>query len=327
MPGSGRCARCGASLALAAAAINVHPPRAGRLSRFTPSLWRVWHALVRVGSKTSPVIAAFAPRAQVAHFDVGTILRGIVPGWPQFNRGDRPRALVYFFSYVVLLMSAVVLAGTFLGSILLGLAVAMHVTSFCDAVVAVFDSLRDRLIFALTGGLVLSLAVYWPLGWLVSRVATPIQINHTIPPFQRGDVLWYSQRSTPERGELVLYSLTRVTSAGHTEAGHAATFVFEGDWIGRIIANAGESVSLKQRQLLVDGVVSEWQPAAMQNTNADTTWTIPEGHALVFPEGLVPDGAQLKVETLKMLYDVPLVRIRGHVYFRSLPLSRMAILK
>jgi hypothetical protein len=35
----------------------------------------------------------------------------------------------------------------------------------------------------------------------------------------------------------------------------------------------------------------------------------------------------LKVETLKMLYDVPLVRIRGHVYFRSLPLSRMGILK
>ena len=239
----------------------------------------------------------------------------------------RPRALVFFFSYVGLLMPAVVFAGTFLGSILLGLAVAMHITSFCDAVVAVFGSPRDRVIFTLMGGLFLSVAVYWPLGWLVSRVATPIQINHTIPPFQQGDVLWFSRRSIPERGELVLYSLTRLTSAGRTEAGHAANFVFEGDWIGRIIANAGESVSLKQGQLLVDGAVSEWQPAAMQNTNADTTWTIPEGHALVFPEGLVPDGARLKVETLKMLYDVPLVRLRGHVYFRSLPLSRMAILK
>jgi hypothetical protein len=65
----------------------------------------------------------------------------------------------------------------------------------------------------------------------------------------------------------------------------------------------------------------------MQNTNVDATWVIPEGHALVFPEGLVPDGAQLNVQTLKSLYEVPLVQIRGHVYFRSLPLSRMAILK
>ena len=327
MPGSGRCARCSASLALATTAINVHPPRAGRMSRFAPTFWRTWHALERAGSTASPIIAAFAAPAHNVHFDLATLLRGIIPGWPQYYRGNKPRAYAFFFSYVALMLPAVVLAGTFFGSILLGLAVAMHVTSFCDAMVSVFASLTDRVLFTLLGGLVLSLAVYWPIGWLVSRVATPVRINRTIPPFHLGDVLWYSRGANAERGELVLYSLTTLRTAGRTAAGQAANYVFEGDWMGRVIATAGENISLKQGKWYLNGTVTELLPITPQIAEAAAAWTIPAGHALVFPEGLVPNGAQINIETLKSMYIVPLENIRGHVYFRSLPLSRMAILK
>src|SRR3990172_6356595 len=127
MPGSGRCARCGASLALATAAIDVHPPRAGRLSRFELTFWRFWHGMGRAGSKASSALPAFGSRSDTVNFDLGTMRRCVVPGWPQYRRGDRPLAFVFLLGYLCFLVPGVVLAGTWLGSLLLGLAGAMHV--------------------------------------------------------------------------------------------------------------------------------------------------------------------------------------------------------
>ncbi len=326
MPGSGRCARCGASLALATVVIDVHPPRAGRLSRLAPTFWRLWHGIGRVGAKASPALAAFAARTEDTHFDLATMLRCIIPGWPQYHRGDRPRAFVYLFGYFCLLLPGVMLAGTWLGSLLLGLAGAMHIVSVCDAVVSVFATPSDRFAFTLVCGLVLCFAVYLPAGWLISRVATPISINATIPPFQQGEVLWYSRWVTPSAGDLVLYSLPRVTTAGRTVGGNAANYVFQGDWIGRIIATSGQTVSIGKGQWLVDGVASEWQPLSNPTFTEDMAWPVPEGSAFILPEGLVPEGAQLNLDILQQVYVIPVERIAGRIYFRSLPFTQMSTL-
>jgi len=326
MPGSGRCARCGASLALATAAIDVHPPRAGRLSRLSPPLWRLWYAVGRMGAKVSPALtAAFASRAAITNFDLPTLLRCIIPGWPQYHRGDRPVAAVYFVGYLSLLLPGIIFAGTWLGSLLLGLAGAMHIVAVCDAVVSAFATPSDRIAFTLVCGLVLCFAVYLPVGWLISRVATPISINMTIPPFQQGEVLWYTRVATPSPGDLVLYTMPRVTAAGRMFGGNA-NYVFQGQWIGRVMAMSGQNVSVDKGRWLVDGMSNKWQPTDSPMLTEGTSWVVPDGHAFIFPEGLVPGGAQLDLGTLQQLYVVPVARIAGRLYFRSSPLSQLSIL-
>jgi Signal peptidase, peptidase S26 len=324
MPGSGRCARCGASLALATAAVNVHPPRAGRLSRLTPSLWRLWHGIGRMSEKASPALAVFGSRVQGNSFDLSTLLRCIVPGWPQYYRGDRPRALVYLFIYSILLLPGLVLAGTWLGSLLLGLAVAMHIVAVCDGLVTTFATPGDRIAFTMATGLVLCFAVYLPAGWLISRVATPIRINATIPPFEQGQVLWYNRSAAPERGSLVVYTLPTVRAAGRLPGGGAVNYVFQGDWIGRVIAMPGQTVSCDNGHWLVNGVLSKWQLTNGPSLNDSRSWHVPDGHVFVYPDGLVPAGTNLDTDILQQIYVIPTTRIAGELYFRSLPLSQMS---
>jgi hypothetical protein len=317
------------SLALATAAIDVHPPRAGRLWRLQLAYWRMWHAIAHLMTRPIPgldALASFSNRADHRNFDLPTMLRCIVPGWPQFHRGDGPRGAVFLFSYLLFVLPSIVLAGTWLGSLLLGLGIAMHIVTVCDAVVATFATPGDRVGFTMACGLVLFLVVYLPLGWAISRVATPIRINATIPPFQQGEVLWYSRLGTPERGDLVMYTLPTIRYAGRAAGGGAANYVFQGDWIGRVIATAGQTVGTKDGRWLVDGMASEWQPLT-PGFGDGSSWVVPQGHVLVLPEGLVPLGAAINNEVLGQIYFVPVARIAGRLYFRSLPFSQMALVQ
>jgi hypothetical protein len=326
MPGSGRCARCGASLALATAAIDVHPPRAGRLSRIELAIWRLWHGVGRLPSSLSQTQATIRTRTEVTYFDLPTLIRCIIPGWPQYRRGDWPRALFYLFTYLCLLLPGLVLTGTWWGSLLVGLAAATHIVSVCDAVVTMFATPSDRVRFTIVCGLWLCCGVYLPVGWLISRVATPISINATIRPFQQGDVLWYSRWAEPSTGDLVVYTLPGLTIAGHMSGGQAANYVFAGNWIGQVMAMPGQKVSVNNGQWLVDGLVSKKQPMHRLAFLDGKSWVVPDGHAFVFPEGLVPAGAQIKTGALDEVFAVPITRIAGRLYFQSLPLSQMSTL-
>ncbi len=324
MPGSGRCARCGASLALSAAAIDVHPPRAGRLSRFELAYWRLWHGIGSLGGSVSQAFAASRDRGDETHFDLATFIRCIVPGWPQYVRGERVRGALYLFAYLGLLLPGLILTGTWPGSLLVGLAGAMHVFAVCDAVVTMFATAADRIRFTLACGLMLCCGVYLPVGWLVSRVATPISINATIPPFQQGEVLWYNRWAAPTTGDLVVYSLPGTRLDGRTAGGQAANFVFAGNWIGRVLASPGQTVSVNDGSWSVDGLASEWQPPEKHAFLEGASWTVAGGHAFVFPEGLLPLGGQIEPRGLDEVFLVPMTRIAGRLYFRSLPLLRMS---
>jgi hypothetical protein len=208
-------------------------------------------------------------------------------------------------------------AGTWLGSLLLGLAGAMHVASICDAVVTTFATPSDRIAFTLTCGLVLCFVWYLPLGWLISRVATPISINQSIPPFQRGEVLWYSRMSTPSHGDLVVFTAPSIT---------AGNYVIQGQWIGRVFAVSGQTVSVDKGQWLVNGVVSDWQLPLHPSLSEGYSCVVPQEHLYVYPDGLVPAAAPVNRDMLQSIYLVPMTRVAGRLYFRSLPFSQMTTL-
>src|SRR5206468_2912163 len=97
-------------------------------------------------------------------FRFGTVLRTIVPGLAQRYRGRPERANIFLYGYIALLVPGLLLLGTMLGSIFLGLAFSMHVASAADALVGKFSRLEDRLAFTLVCAAALGLALYYPIG-------------------------------------------------------------------------------------------------------------------------------------------------------------------
>jgi Signal peptidase, peptidase S26 len=324
MPGSGRCARCGASLALATAAIDVNPPRAGRVARQMPRFWglrRTWGTLFDTARR--PLALTFAGFDDT-NFDLGTMLRVVVPGWAHFYRGRPDRGTVFLCAYLGFLVPGFVLLGTWLGSLLIGLAFGIHVAAAVDAMVGRFSDFAGRVTFSLFCGLGLLCFMYLPIGYLVSRVATPIQITQTVGQFAGGDVLWYNRSADIVPGDVVYYRVPPTDVRGRTENGHAANFVFRDAWINRVVALEGQQVSWKDGALLVDGEPVPWQIRGRFAASVCPPFTVLPGKVLIPPGDLLPPGADMRADTWQRLSMVPRSDVYGRVYFRSSPLSRLS---
>lgn len=323
MPGSGRCARCGAMLALATAAIDVHPPRATGWSRKLPWFTNWQWNINRIRALVWSIICSpFGPREAIVDRPP-SVLALLLPGRAQIQRGEKARGWTFLVLYLGLLAMGALLLGTSRGSILLGLAFTTHVTSAVDAVAANYSSFGDRFRLTLCVGVLLASLVYWPASWAILRVATPLQITGEMPPFQRGDVVWYNRSAAASVGSLVVYEVPELSVAGRMN-GQAAMFNIEGMRINRVAAVAGQQVQWNGSQLLVDGTPAAWQPATPPPDRV-ANFAIPEGHALILPDNLWPREAQLGRDSWKHVAVVPVAQIEGIVYFRNLPWRRLGV--
>ena len=323
MPGSGHCARCGSSLALATTAIDVHPPRAGRYQRHVPQFWglrRGWANFLHAAGQ--PFAAAFA-RIEDTNFDLSTILRLVVPGWAHVYRGRRERGIVFFGAYVGFLLPGLILLGTTLGSLLVGLAFGVHVASAVDATVGGFSDFAGRVAFSLFSGLGLIGLIYLPIGYLVSRVATPIQITQRVGEFESGDVLWYDRSAEIVPGDLVYYEVPETSVNGRVATGHAARFVFRDGWINRVAAIEGQTVSWKDGQMLVDGEPSPWQGRVDVDFARANRSKCLRARCSFLPSALFPTGVQLQAGVWRRLSLVSRNDVYGRIYFRSYPSWRI----
>src|SRR5262249_49865984 len=105
MPGSARCARCGAMLSFAAGAIDVHPPRATAMGKALFGWWRpsvLWRRFTRLLS--AELLPARARVFENAHLDLATVLRSIIPGWANAHTGHWLIGLAFLVCYLALLI-------------------------------------------------------------------------------------------------------------------------------------------------------------------------------------------------------------------------------
>lgn len=323
MPGSQQCARCGASLTLASSEIDTHPPRANPLVRRLPYWWALWRRAHTLRNWLSDGFRAVAGSAQPTHFDTATLFRCLLPGWPQWQRGDRERAALFAVTFLFFLTTGLLLMGRVLGSFLLGLAFSVHVVSITDALVVHYASWRDRVGFTLLTSLAIFFVAYFPAGWAITRVATPFQINGPLPPFIAGDVLWYNRSSQPEVGDWALYEVPNFTVNGRTAGGQAAQFRIQGQRINRVVAQAGDTYAWDGRQLLVDGKPSQWQPESTGRLPSPGPQKVPPGHWLILPNHLLPAGADPGNGYWRRTALIPDAQIHGKVFFQSLPFGKM----
>ena len=218
MPGLDHCGRCGASLRIATAVIDVHPPR-HEIADSRPLNCSGTHSVGPLQPQSARIrfTALDCPPALV-------IARLIIPGWPQLYLGQKIRGWFFLMSYFGFLIAGVLLLGTGFGSILLGLAVAVHASSVIDLVFVATGTEQARILYCFCYGGMVAIVVYLPTIFLFSRFAVPVPIMQATGFLEPGDIVIYNPSayrwSRPQPGDVVIYDMAYTRIPASQQQGH-----------------------------------------------------------------------------------------------------------
>jgi hypothetical protein len=318
MPGVDACGRCGSSLRLATAVIDVHPPRAGPWAK-TVRRWVPWRRVwVRVRDVAVQFRRELAERLDVQLPRREVLGRMIVPGWNQLHAGLKLRGWFFLGAYLVLMPLALLFLGTALGNILLGLAIAVHAGSSIDVVWA---DLGGEIPKPVTAGLILLMLggiVYLPAGWLLTSVAYPLPMQNVGAPLEAGDVFlsnrWAYRNTLPQPGDMVEYHFQGMRLPG--------MIVPAGANIDRVLAGPGSRVRWDKGTLWVDDEPVAWRPLNPERLPAQLAVDVPAEHYFVLPTLITYLSSQTSAEQWRLLGLIRAEQIAGRVYLRHQPLSR-----
>jgi hypothetical protein len=330
MPGSAGCARCSSSLQIATMTMDVTPPRAaswsGRLRRLLALGRHPVYAGRRIADANAAANAAGAERMAEAGSPGPILWRMPIPGWPQLFMGQVWQAWFFFFLFLIPLLAGLFCWGTARGNFFLGAAFVIHQAALLDVLhqLRPDDAFSARIVRSIKGMFLLVLAVYLPAAVVLLLFAQPIIIQFPIGPFDSGDVLLVNHLWPARQGQVVQFTVayTRIDGIPDLHNREGRAFVFDGDYIDRLIAFAGDHVEWDHGQLLIDG-----RPSALIPMNPsslpDHLWlTVPPGDVLIFPT-LVPGmTARLGADNWITVSCVPAERVRGTIYARWSPWSR-----
>ncbi len=322
MPGSSLCARCAATLTFQTDEIDVNPPRASSFERRLPSrlIASVRLSMASIRTVLGKIVGLYRPSA---HFEgqLTEYLSLAIPGLHQIQRGEPQRGKIMLAVYLTLLLLTLVLAGTRVGSLFLGILFAWHVVSAVDALVRDFDQPIDRLRFTATIGILVLALVYLPSLWLIQRFAVPLNIGISTRYFNAGDVVWYSQFANPDVGDLVLYDVPTTGLAGRRNQ-YNVQYRVAGLRINRLVATAGQTLRIEDGKLLVDGDISPWQPAVNLHLAAGQEVIVRPNHVFILPEDMVP-GQTINAQFSQRLGMIPANNVRGALFARTFPPTRV----
>jgi hypothetical protein len=337
MPGLTICGRCGSSLALASD-IEITPPRASvrakRLRRLLPT-WssRDWFTTRQRLARTTRTLRELVGQELATTWPrPGVWLRFIVPGWAQLANGDPRRGRLFLRAFAGLVAGVLFFYASTLGNMLIGLSFSLHVSSVIDALGG-HGGVRQRLYQSLLGMLLLGLLIYFPIGWVVSRVAAPRQLNQTMGEFRQGDVLLANHWDHPEPGQLVFWWMARdIRQSDPYEGsglGHMVYMQRAGERVARVIAGPGQSVEWDGHELRVDGKLLDFKAHHIEPRKLPTEnpFHVSPGYYLI---------QAVDVPIIDQVNDPNLWRatslareefIRGRIYMVYQPLRRRSLVQ
>lgn len=322
MPGITVCGRCGAQLQRSPATIDVHPPRASvrakRWRRWFP--WYRYEAALRSAVGRLPALRT--PELDWDRLPSGIFMRMVVPGWPQTYMGQPRRGRWMLGAFLVLLAAGMLSIGTTFGALLLGTAMAVHISSIMDVLWPITHDWRARAMVVLVCVAAVGTVIYVPPVWALSQIAGVRRIATTAGPLQAGDVLLYRPGRTGNVGDVVLYEITQAQVPSRTAAGYAAIYRVQGEYVDRIIAGAGQSIVWENGQLHVDGQLAPFQPLYPDTLNADLRFTVPPGYYGILPSAQPQDAPSFPPDVWQAMSLVPQTQIRGTVVLRQRPICR-----
>ncbi len=286
MPGTPACVRCGTSLRLQAVAIDVHPPRASPLVRQVRR-WFAWRRLYyplrdfvihRGGALERRAVGVF----DAAPLKPGSLPRMLLPGWAQRFQGRTQRGKAFFGVWSALFTAGLMCLGSTFGSVMFGLAFAVHAGSILDLLLPATDRAPRQIVLRGVAVGAALLALYLPLSRVVTHFVDARQWLVDAGPFASGDVVLFNPRAylgeAPQVGDIVLFrgSDWRVMR-GNTVYGGG------GEGTDRILAGPGSTVAWKHGELWVDGRRSNLRPLNGQALPDQADLPVPAGMYYIVP--------------------------------------------
>ncbi|WP_437193905.1 hypothetical protein [Planctomicrobium sp. SH527] len=243
---------------------------------------------------------------------IGVLLRTVLPGWLHIYCGYKNIGKFILGVYVVLALMFALFVGTPLGALVMGTALALHVVTVMHLLMSDVVGWRNRFChaFVVYGVFSLLYVVGW---WAIQRVVNPITLVQTIGDFKRGDVAFMSQWFAPKVGKIVYYQFP-VRRAVARRQGGAVNYQFGANSFDRLLAHEGQSYSISNGKLIVDGVESTLRPASGEiPTDLKVAGTVPPGHWLILP-GMVPNA--YLVDPLNQIAIVSNSNVDGVLFLR-----------
>ena len=327
LPELDACGRCGASLRLATAEIDVHPPRASAAVKQwrRTSTYRLLNPVIETVAERRPDLSQAA--AEIPHWK--EILRSLIPGLPQWAAGQRSWSRILAGAYIGLLVFSLLNFGTAFGNFLIGLLLTCHGASVWDAAAQTPSPLARSVRMLCFAG-ACALAIYGPPYWLMSTVAQPMAIRLPRVPFQQGDVLLVNRRAflrrPPQTGDVVLYTVPRNTIVSINPARTNVRIAVAGQRIDRVLASAGQQVEMRDGVLLVDGSPSSTRSLNLLPLPAEFAVRVPPRYCLVLPSAdLLTAGAP--ADQIASLGMVPWESVEGRVYWQIHPVLRSGVIR
>jgi len=336
IPGLDACGRCGTSLALGTAVIDVNPPRASRsakrLRKVVPRrlFYQTRDAAAEAHRRFSGSVVS---DSRVPLPEPGILSRLMIPGWAHLYAGLRIRAQFFFGAYVALLVLGLSQWGTGLGSILLGLAFSVHASSIIDILLRQGTVRFPRMIataaFVFAG---LSILIYFPAGQVFMGVAAPIEYQTDVQPFKPLDVVlvnhWAFALTDPRRGDVVLINpLSLNRQADGPQMAHIRYAHEENQVIDRLIGLPGDQVVWESGKLAVNGTAVSWQPLRPERLPKHLEVSVPKDRYLIFPTTSIGAANAGTPESYwKFVSLIPRHDILGVVYLRLSPFTRFGFI-
>jgi signal peptidase I len=325
MPGTDACGRCGTSLRLATAVIDVHPPRAGRVAKRVRRAVPVRRMFYGVRDAADAAGATPAAIQFASVFPLGLFARLVVPGWSHFYLGLRWRGHLFLWLFLAVLLPGLLLLGTLTGGVLIGLAFGVHSTAALDVVTRTFTdaSIRDRVARSALVSMLLAVMLYLPVAWAISYVAAPRIIAMMQPPFAADDVVLVNHLASPDPGDVVVYSIPPYETTGGRRVNNV---IYTQDRIDRVLAGPGDQVTWADGKLSVNGAPSDLLPLMPTLVTRRLEATVPDRHVLILPSTTPNIRLVENAGVWQHMSMVPIESISGQVWARSSPLSRFWLL-
>jgi hypothetical protein len=333
MPGLDSCGRCGTSLSLVAAGIDVHPPRASRAARRVRRVvpgHLVYRARDAAIEARRAVAGSILEDSRIPLPEPGILSRLIVPGWAHIHSGLRIRGWFFFAIYCPLFLIGLTRWGTLLGSIAGGLAFSVHAASVMDILMRQGTVRFPRMMaMAAMVSLALAVLVYVPAGQLLMQVAAPFAYAFDAPPFRRFDVIlinrWAFVMTAPRRGDVVQFRPTTLIRRGPAiQALHMRLVYEEDNLIDRIVGLPGDRVVWDARKLSVNGAPVLWTPLLPERLPRHLDIAVPDDRYLILPTtatgALHAGGSESFWKSTGL---IPREDILGGAFLRVAPITRL----
>lgn len=330
-PGLASCVRCASLLDFAR--VSFEPPRdtrnaVGRAARRTAR-----HTRRSFGGTLQRVDRMFQARRLLPNADATAVVLSVIPGLGQWWVGKLHLGLCLFALWVFTIILALIATGTDAGWFLRMSVVAVH----CLAINLLL--MRDllamsflrRALFGITIYACVMLCVYLPAVAAIGRVGslTRVELIARTTQMSMGDVFLvggaWTNPSTWQRGHVVSYNTRQVNGAG--------VFLHAGQNIDRIVAVEGDTVSMFEGRLSINGAVPppELQPLAPLGGIPNFTETCQPGHVIIIPSAFMVRRVNNygTVDTRwisQSLMQVKTDQIRGRLIMRVRPISRFGFL-